>query len=140
MPEPKDHPVPPFARAILELFREDMREVRFPDLDHDSLTALADELNAAQFEVECVEAALASAREVLRERAQALTAHAARGLSYARIYAAENPSLTSRIAEIEQLTGEAKPSAAPPKKRGRPRKEDAAGTDMFADAQEEAAA
>jgi hypothetical protein len=117
-----------------------MREVRFPDVDHDSLAALTDELNAAQFELECVEAALASARDVLRERARALNAHAARGLSYARIYAAENRALAGRIAEIELLVGsEAQPSAAAPgKKRGRPRKESAAGTDMFADARESA--
>jgi hypothetical protein len=140
MPAPKDATLPPFARAILELFQTDMRAVRFPDLSHDSLTAMSDEVNAAQFEVECVEAALASARGVLQERAQALVAHAARGLSYARIYAADHPALSERIAEIEQLTREQKTSAdVPGKKRGRPRKGEAVGAELFANTRENAA-
>jgi len=123
MSEPKDDPVAPFSRAILELYRDELRQVRFPDLDHDSLVAAAEELNAAQLEVECIEAALASARELVRERARELSAQATRGLSYARIFAAGNSALSQRIAQIDLLAPEraAANAAAPAKKRGRPR-------------------
>lgn len=124
MPEPKEDPIAPFARAILELFREDLRSVRFPDLDHDSLLTATEELSAAQLEVECIEAALSAARELVRERGRALTAHAARGLAYARIFAHGNLALGARITQIELLLPDSANTApSPGKKRGRPRKE-----------------
>src|SRR5690349_6261521 len=126
MSEPKDDPVAPFARAVLELFHEDLRKVRFPDLDCESLSNAAEELKAAQLEVESVEAALACAREVVRERERLLNAQATRGLSYARIFAAGNLALSARIAQIDLLLpeGPGLPASAA-KKRGRPRKESA---------------
>jgi hypothetical protein len=132
MSEPTDDPVSPFARAVLELFREDLRKIRFPDLDHDSLASAAEELRAAQLEVECVESALAAARDVVRERERQLNAQAARGISYARIYAAGNLALGARITQIDLLTPESASAPAPsPRKRGRPRK-DSQGTELFA--------
>jgi hypothetical protein len=130
MSEPKDDPVAPFARAVLQLFREDLRKVRFPDLDGESLAAAAEELKAAQLEVECVEQALASAREVVRERERQLNAQAGRGLSYARIFASGNLSLSARIAQIDLLAPEsAGLASAPGKKRGRPRGEGSSARD-----------
>ena len=72
MPDPKDDPIAPLPRATLELYRDSLREVRFPDLDFDSLSHTAAELCAAQLEVECIEAALLSARDAVRERAELL--------------------------------------------------------------------
>lgn len=123
MPEPKDDPIAPLPRATLELYKEALRDVRFPDLDYESLSNAAAELCAAQLEVECIEAALLTARDAVRERAELLQAQASRALSYARIYAAGNPALSQRVAEVEQLakgTVEAPRSAG--KKRARPRK------------------
>lgn len=132
MSEPKDDPVSPFARAVIELFREDLRKIRFPDVDHDSLAGAAEELRAAQLEVESVESALAAAREVVRERERQLNAQAARGISYARIYAAGNLALSAHITQIDLLTPEAASApASSPKKRGRPRK-DNHGAELFA--------
>lgn len=124
MSDPKDDPVSPFARAVLELFRQDLSKVRFPDLDGESLAGAAEELKAAQLEVECVEAALGTAREVVRECERQLNAQAARGLSYARIFAAGNLPLSARITQIDRLApdGAGTPAAAA-KKRGRPRAE-----------------
>ena len=132
MPESKDDPIAPFARAILELFREDLRSIRFPDLDHDSLAASAEELRAAQLEVECIEAALLSARELVREHAGLLNAQAARGLSYARVFAAGNLALSARLTQISLLAPEsASTERAQAKKRGRPRRQ-SGGAPLFA--------
>jgi hypothetical protein len=132
MTEPKDDPTAPFTRAILELFREDLRAIRFPDLDHDSLMVAAEELSAAQLEVECIEAALQGARELVRERARLLSEQATRALSYARIYAAGNPALSARIKQLDLLAPDAANAAqAPVKKRRRSRKE-STGAQLFA--------
>ena len=131
MPEPKDDPIAPLPRATLELYRESLREVRFPDLDFDSLSHAAAELCAAQLEVECIEAALLAAREAVRERAEQLTSQAERALSYARIFAAGNPALSQRVTAVEALAkGGVEAPRAPGKKRGRPRKP-SAGAELF---------
>lgn len=127
MSEPQDDPIAPFARAVLELFGGELRKIRFPDLDHESLAGAVEELKAAQLDAACAEAALTSAREAVRERERLLHAQAARGLSYARIFAGDHPALSARVAEIERLASEGAGSAAPAagKRRGRPRKQHA---------------
>jgi hypothetical protein len=124
MLQPKADPIPQLARATLELYSTSLREVRFPDLDHELLEAAAEELRDAQQEVECIESALEQARGVVREKIAQLNAQADRGLSYARIFAAGNAQLSSRIGEIERL-GRTQAQGSPAegnKKRGRPRK------------------
>ena len=133
MPDPKDDPIAPLPRATLELYRDVLREVRFPDLDYESLSHAAAELCAAQLEVECIEAALLTARDAVRERAERLNAQSERALSYAAIFATGNAELMQRVAEIEALSQS--PSEAPRspgKKRGRPRKTSSAGAELFA--------
>jgi hypothetical protein len=131
MPEPKDDPIAPLPRATLELYRESLREVRFPDLDFDSLSHTAAELCEAQLEVECIEAALLTARDAVRERAEQLSAQAERALSYARIFAAGNPALSQRVAAVEAMAkGGVEAPRTPGKKRGRPRKA-SAGAELF---------
>lgn len=143
MPQPKDDPIPQVARATLELFGTQLREVRFPDLDHGVLTGAADELQEAQLEVECIETALEQARAVVRDKAAQLSALADRGLSYARVFAAGNVQLSAKVGEIERMgRTHALGAAEAPKKRGRPRK-GAQETGLFneeADVREEEAA
>lgn len=140
-PEPQNDPIAPLPRAILELYRDSLREVRFPDLDFDSLSHAAAELCAAQLEVECIEAALLTARDAVRERAEQLSAQCERALSYARIFASGNAALLQRVAEVE-AAGKGQSSAEAPrssgKKRGRPRKVNAAAELFDSDASETA--
>jgi hypothetical protein len=148
MPDPKDEsplaraaarfdPIAPLPRATLELYRDSLREVRFPDLDFDSLSHTAAELCAAQLEVECIEAALLSARDAVRERAELLNSQSERALSYARIFAVGNPALSQRVAEVEALAkGGVEAPRAPGKKRGRPRKANT-GAELFGEERSE---
>lgn len=140
MPEPKDDPIAPLPRATLELYRDALREVRFPDLDYESLTHAAAELCAAQLEVECIEAALLTARDAVRERAERLNAQSERALSYAAIFATGNPALMQRVAEVEALSQDpVEVPRSPGKKRGRPRKTSSAGAELFTAAAESGA-
>src|SRR5689334_16622738 len=123
MIQPKADPIPQLARATLELYSTLLREVRFPDLDHELLEGAAEELRDAQQEVECIETALEQARAVVRDKSAQLSAQADRGLSYARIFAAGNAQLSAKIGEIERLGRTHLQGATDPaKKRGRPRK------------------
>jgi hypothetical protein len=136
MPDPKDDPIAPLPRATLELYRDTLREVRFPDLDFESLSHAAAELCAAQLEVECIEAALLTARDAVRERAERLNALSERALSYAAIFATGNPALMQRVAEVEALSHDpVEAPRSPVKKRGRPRKA-SSGAELFTTASE----
>lgn len=134
--ERADTSLPAFARDVLSLFREQLAEVQFGDLDLALLDAHASALYAAQREVERIEAELAAARDCAAQRSQALMAVAQRALSYARIYAESTPELLPRVAEIAERRGGVASDANAPKKRGRPRKGDEAG--LFAQVEGEA--
>lgn len=123
MPDLERSALPPLPRAILELYAGALREVRFPDLDHETLQASVDALHEATQEVERVEAALSEARRIAAARADTLTAQAQRALSYAQVFAAGHPELGTLLAPIEQLAKSfATPQADLGKRRGRPKK------------------
>jgi hypothetical protein len=124
----------PFAREVLELYANELAEVRFPDLDLAALRALATEVQDAQHEVDRLDAEVREAREQVAERSAALHARAERALSYARIFAEGNEELSARVAAIrKQAGGEPAPAS---KKRGRPRKESPAQLDVLESAAE----
>jgi predicted nucleic acid-binding Zn-ribbon protein len=109
----------PFSREVLELYASELADVRFPDLDLESLHALAAEVDEAQHAVDDLEAQLLEARQRVSERNAALRTRAERALSYARIYAEGNAELSARI---DRISKPAKSESAP-KKRGRPSKQ-----------------
>ncbi len=127
-------PVPPLARAVMTLFAEALPDVRFPDLDLAVLESAADDLRAAQVELEQIEAELHAARAALAKQAEQLTTRAQRALAYARVYAEGDPELASRVQAVAgspkagTLAGEA------PKRRGRPRRQAGAEERSLADA------
>lgn len=123
-------PVPALARSVIELFAEALPNVRFPDMDLSVLEAAADDLRAAQVELEQIEAELDAARAALAKQADQLMVRAQRALAYARVFAESDPELATRVQSIGQTE---KPSASPggvPKRRGRP-KRDAGDTSLF---------
>lgn len=120
----------PFARDVLELYANELSDVRFPDLDLASLRAAASEVLACQEEVDRLEAELRDAHECMAGRNAALHARAERAFAYARIYAEGNPELDERVAAIRPQ-GASSPAAAP-KKRGRPKKESAQQAELEA--------
>ena len=133
MPDTIPHdPIDPALADLLALFEGPLQAVRFPDVDHGTLTELADGVRRCADDVEQARAMLEAAEAALEERKQALLARAQRALAYARVYADGNAELRAQLEQIA-LPGSAlrarirEPEAAQagepaPRKRGRPRK------------------
>jgi hypothetical protein len=119
------------ALAVLELFATDLRSVPFPDVDHTSLAAAHEAVQAALNEVAEAEAMLEAAHQALLARQEELAHKAIRGLAYAKIYAETDDVLAEKVATIAALPGlssrsrkttETAAQASTPKRRGRPAK------------------
>lgn len=120
------------AAHVLELFATDLRNVPFPDVDHTSLAAAHEAVQAALREVAEAEAMLEAAHQALIARQEELAHKASRGLAYAKIYAEADDALADKVAMIAALPGlsgrarktssDAAASPAAPKRRGRPAK------------------
>lgn len=138
MTQPEHDPISEVDHQILALFREQLAELRFPDLDTTQLEVAADAVYAAQVELEALELALSEARMRVLSSVQSLHVLAERGLAYAGVYAMGRPEIETRVSQIRQLamTPERSNIAehsrgdrtregrdAESKKRGRPRKD-----------------
>jgi len=124
-------PVPALARSVIALFSESLAGVRFPDMDLTMLESAADDLRAAQVEIEQIEAELAAARATLQGQADQLLQRAQRALAYARIFAESDPTLAARVQQVGEAQRPAAGSSVP-KRRGRPAKrEEAADSSLF---------
>jgi hypothetical protein len=132
--------ISPPVQSILDLFTTDLADVRFADVDAQTLARIAADVEAAAVHVAEAQAALDGARAALQERQDTLLQHAQRALAYARVYAESDAVLSERLDAIalprhaiarrarggeaaEALVLSAEPQAAP-RRRGRPRKED----------------
>jgi hypothetical protein len=131
---PKLDVTPMLARQVIDLYADELADVRFPDLDLAALRVAQEALQAAQLEVERMEDELASARAALEHAAEHLNGKAERALSYARIFAQGDAALAPKVAEI----GRKRPAAdgggngaSPAKRRGRRSKAEAP-TQLFA--------
>jgi hypothetical protein len=126
--------IPTPIQTLLDLFATTLADVRFADVDAQTLARVASEVDAAAAVVASAEATLASAREALQERQDALLLHAQRAVAYARVYAENDESLSERLSAIAlprgarrtRASGDAlvlSPDPEPaPRPRGRPRK------------------
>jgi hypothetical protein len=126
--------IPAPIQAILDLFTTTLANVRFADLDAKALAGLAAEVQSAAELVVTAQAALASARDALQDRQDALLQQAQRAFAYTRVYAENDESLTQRIDAIalprpaRRTRSADEPLALSPgpqatdRRRGRPRK------------------
>jgi chromosome condensin MukBEF ATPase and DNA-binding subunit MukB len=130
-PTPKVDPTSALSRSVIELYTEELADVRFPDLDLATLELARDELTSAQQELERIEAELDRVRAALDAKVQALDATAERALAYARIYAERDPELSARIEEMRRRPSSAAEGIDAPKKRGRKKKAETP-SDLFA--------
>lgn len=122
--------IPAFVRDVIALYAEAMAEVSFPDLDLEVLESAAAQLRESAAAVQRAAEALEAARAAEHQSSESLVARAARALAYAKVFAAGDALLSERIAAIDRSNVAAPSDGARPKKRGRPRKHEAA-TGLF---------
>jgi len=144
------------VQSLLEIFNNELADVRFGDMDAKGLADLAAEVEAAAHHVITAQAALDAAKAKLGEQQEAMLARAQRALAYARIYAETNEPLRARLdaialpkpskratAKLEEApaSAEGSPKAdgeveATKPRRGRPRKAETAAEEPAANAAE----
>jgi hypothetical protein len=125
--------IPLPIQTLLDLFATSLADVRFADVDGQSLASCAAEVEVAARSVAAAQAALDGAREGLQQKQDALLQRAQRALAYARVYAESDEALSQKLdavslpraarrARVEDalvLSADPQPS---PRPRGRPRK------------------
>jgi hypothetical protein len=109
----------PSIRAVLDLFEGPLADVRFPDVDRESLAQAEAEVEARRAELQRALEAVASARESLEAAQSALLEHARRAHGYASVYVQGDATLSEVLGKIEFAGRE----LAPKKSRGRPPKQ-----------------
>lgn len=92
--------LPPGTAAVLSLFDDELRGLRFPDVDQAVLREAAARVQAQAEVVAQAEAALHAAREVLAECQDGLVHRCQRALAYARVFAEEDRELSRRLETI----------------------------------------
>jgi len=126
--------ISPPIQSLLDLFTTSLADVRFADLDGQTLARLAAGVSAAADTVAAAQSALDAARETLNERQETLLHQSQRALAYARVFAESDDALTAQLEAIALprparrarsgdqaliLSAEPQPPSRP---RGRPRK------------------
>lgn len=110
-----ESPIPESVRAVLALFEGPLAEVRFPQVDRESLAAQAAEVELRRVELQRALETVQAARSCLEQDQRALLEQARQAHAYATVFAMEDPPLAEQLAAIK-LDGRA---LAPAKKRGR---------------------
>jgi hypothetical protein len=110
-------PISEPVRHLVTLFADNLRELQFPGVDANTLTELVEKARAAAADVDETRAKLEAAQETLGAAVASLHTKAEQGLAYAKVYAAGDPSLTSRLASIK-LGGLASKKPAKAKQKG----------------------
>ncbi|MCK6549276.1 hypothetical protein L6R52_25765 [Myxococcota bacterium] len=93
-------PIPSPVRALLEVFKAELPEVRFPDVDFAVLEATEAEVMKQTEAVAQAEAALADAKKAQLEAFESLMAKSRRALAYAKVFAEDKPELMAKLDAI----------------------------------------
>ncbi len=94
------HSLPAPIQSVLDLFETALADVRFPDLDAQTLARLAADVEAAAEAVATAQASLDSSRRALQERQDTLLQQVQRAVAYARVYAESDEVLSARLDAI----------------------------------------
>jgi hypothetical protein len=127
--------IPTPIQSLLDLFATALGEVRFADVDAQTLARAVADVQAASAIVSSAQASLDDARQALQDRQETLLQHAQRAVAYAKVYAESDEALSGRVnaialprssrrsrASADALVLSSDPPAARSRPRGRPRK------------------
>lgn len=95
----------PNVKAVVELFMTSLAEVKFGDVDAQSLARASSAVESAAIVVASARTALDAANSTLREREEALLLHAHCALAYARVYAENDETVSAQLAAISLPRG-----------------------------------
>ena len=97
----------PAIRELLSVFEGELSGVSFPGVDRKTLSDLAAQVAGESQRVEELRQQIEEAQAILTEAQQKLVRAAELGLAYARVYAAEDAALLSRLSELQVGPNEA---------------------------------
>ena len=102
MDRARDHldSIPTPILEFIALFEAELGSVRFPQVDHGSLLALAEKVRARAAAVDAIQEQLDEARNDLHAAHGELLRLAKRGLAYAKVFADGDDELTERLASV----------------------------------------
>src|ERR1700722_19335580 len=89
--------IPAPIQTLLDLFTTTLADVRFADVDGQTLGRCAAEVETAAQSVASAQAALDAARESLQEKQDALLHRAQSALAYARVFAESDEALSRQL-------------------------------------------
>ncbi|MEL7368592.1 MAG: hypothetical protein AAFN74_06760 [Myxococcota bacterium] len=126
---PREIPEP--FRALLDLFRGPLADVRFPGVDHDTLTTACSAISQRAQEVEKARAVLDQTQRALDAELDEVRKLGRRALAYLEIYAEGNEHLLEAVAEVRTAIGAEAPSpSTKPAARRRKKKKSSSGPQL----------
>ncbi|MDC0669086.1 hypothetical protein [Nannocystis radixulma] len=102
-------PVSPALLDLLAVFEGPLAEVQFPGVDQGVLRGLVDQVRGHAHELDQLRAQLDALHNQLTEARLRLLRTAEQGLAYARVFAADDPELDARLADIHLGGGKTEP-------------------------------
>jgi hypothetical protein len=100
--------ISPALLELLAVFEGPLAEVRFPGVDRTSLRHLVDQVRKDSEKLEALKSQFEGLQNALTEAQTKLVRAAEQGLGYARVFAAGDPELSQRLADITLTTEEPK--------------------------------
>jgi hypothetical protein len=92
--------IPQPYQAVVELFASSLPDVRFGDIDAQTLAKLAADVQVAAEQMLLAQAALDEARLALKRRQEDLGHHVQRAWAYARVYSENDEALSAQLRAI----------------------------------------
>lgn len=104
--ESPDQMISPALLELLAVFEGPLAEVRFPGVDRTTLRNLVEQVRTHAGKLEALRSQLDGLQTGLADAQTKLVRAAEQGLGYARVFAAADPELSARLADITLTTGE----------------------------------
>jgi hypothetical protein len=105
-------PIPSPVYDLVAIFEEQLSEVQFPNVNHQTLASLVEHVRASAEAVAAAQAQVATAEAALGDSRDELFVRAEQALAYAKIYAATDAKLLERLNGIELGKAQKKPLKA----------------------------
>ena len=97
----ENDPIPSAVRELVSVFEQQLADVQFPGVGHSELSSLTEHVHENSTALDQARAQVAKVESGLAENLSQLLLKAEQALAYAKIYAASDPTLLSRLNAIK---------------------------------------